>query len=71
MKTAYILAAILLIVPTSVLLDVPLYNHVNPELYGLPFFWWFQGMWLVIATVMYAIAALILQHVDPDKEEFQ
>lgn len=70
MKAAHIVAAILLIVPTAVLIDVPLYDHQNPQLYGLPFFWWFQGMWLVIATILYIAAALILTHADPDRGEF-
>lgn len=65
-KTHYIPAALLLIIPTAVLLDVPLYNHVDPKWYGMPFFWWFQGVWLVIAAVMYVGAAAILQHYDKD-----
>ncbi|MEM3851653.1 MAG: DUF3311 domain-containing protein [Methanomassiliicoccales archaeon] len=70
MKGSYIVAAVLLVIPTVVLLDVPLYNKVNPELAGVPFFWWFQGLWLVIAAIMYLGAALILTSADPDKGEF-
>ncbi len=65
-KASYIPAALLLIIPTAVLLDVPLYNKLNPQLFGLPFFWWFQGLWLFIAAFMYLAAALILDRGDKD-----
>ncbi len=69
MGRGYVPAALLLIIPTAVLLAVPLYNRLNPQLFGLPFFWWFQGLWLIIAAVMYIGAALILEHGDTDRGE--
>ncbi len=68
-KAYYIPAALLLIIPTAVLLDVPLYNRMDPQFLGLPFFWWFQGLWLVIAAIMYIIAALILGRYDEDRSD--
>lgn len=68
-KGYYIPVALLLIIPTVVVLLVPLYNTVNPQYLGLPFFWFFIGTMLVVAAIMYVIAAAILEKYDTDKEE--
>ncbi|MGQ0638807.1 MAG: DUF3311 domain-containing protein [Nitrososphaerota archaeon] len=52
-KTRYIILASLIIFPSIVALDVPLYNMTSPDLYGLPFFYWFQTLWLVVCTISY------------------
>ena len=33
---------VLLLLPFAGLLWVPFYNHVQPELFGFPFFYWYQ-----------------------------
>jgi hypothetical protein len=33
---------LLMLVPCLLALWAPLYNRVDPELFGLPFFYWFQ-----------------------------
>ena len=45
----------LLVIPFIVLLIPPIYNHVNPELFGIPFFYWFQLMWVIITAIITAI----------------
>lgn len=60
MDNRYLAAGILLIIPTVVLLMVPLYNKPSPEMLGLPFFYWFQGLWLAIAALMYMVAAKLI-----------
>lgn len=60
MDMDYLAAGLLLIIPTAVLLALPLYNRENPTLLGLPFFYWFQGLWLFVAALMYVVAARIL-----------
>jgi Protein of unknown function (DUF3311) len=37
---------------------VPLYNRVNPTLFGIPFFYWFQFVWVIVAAVVTGIAYL-------------
>jgi len=69
-KRRQIISGILLAIPTAVLLDVPMYNRADPKFLGLPFFYWFQGLWLFIATVMYVIAVLLLSK-DDEQEEVQ
>jgi uncharacterized membrane protein len=34
-----------LLVPYVVLLCVPLYDRIDPRLFGIPFFYWFQMLW--------------------------
>ncbi len=39
--------SLLILVPSIIDLMVPLYNINKPELFGLPFFYWFQVVWLI------------------------
>ncbi len=48
-----IVLALLLLIPAAVNFWLPIYNMVNPELGGLPFFWWFQILLLAVSTVPY------------------
>jgi hypothetical protein len=41
-------AGVLLAVPILALLLVPLYARTGPELWGFPFFYWYQLLWVVI-----------------------
>ena len=34
-----------LLLPYLVLLWVPLYDRIEPALFGIPFFYWFQMLW--------------------------
>ncbi len=47
----------LLLLPFLGLLYPPLYAHVSPRIFGIPFFYWYQAAWLavtaVITTVVY------------------
>ncbi len=63
MNKKYLLAGILIIIPTVILAIVPLYNHSKPAFSGLPFFYWFQTLWLIIATVLYVLASLLISQV--------
>lgn len=52
-KTRYIILALLILIPSFVNLAVPIYNRDSPELFGLPFFYWFQTFWLLACTGFY------------------
>jgi Protein of unknown function (DUF3311) len=41
---------LLLIVPFIGLLWVPFYNHTDPQLWGFPFFYWYQFVWVIISS---------------------
>jgi hypothetical protein len=42
----------LLAVPFIALLWVPSYNSVEPALWGVPFFYWYQFLWLIITAIL-------------------
>ncbi len=47
----------LLFVAVSMLaLWVPLYNHIEPRLFGIPFFYWFQTVLIVVTALLTALA---------------
>jgi membrane protein implicated in regulation of membrane protease activity len=43
---------LLLIVPYVGLLWVPFYNTRTPELWGFPFFYWYQLIWVPITAAL-------------------
>ena len=60
MKKGYLLAGILILITIAVLAAVPLYNGVMPSLFGMPFFYWFQTLWLVLAAIFYSAASKLI-----------
>jgi hypothetical protein len=47
---------VLLLLPFVGLLSVPFYNGLKPELFGFPFFYWYQLMWVPITSLLLWIA---------------
>ena len=47
---------ILFVLPFIAMLWVSSYNRVTPELFGFPFFYWYQLLWVLISA---AIAGII------------
>jgi len=48
-------ARLLLIVPFVSMLWVSSYNSAEPMLAGIPFFYWYQLLWILIGAVLIAI----------------
>jgi hypothetical protein len=46
------LAAVLLVIPIVALLWVPSYAKADPELFGFPFFFWYQFLWVFICSAL-------------------
>jgi hypothetical protein len=42
----------LLLLPFFALLYPPLYSHLTPRVFGIPFFYWYQAVWLVITAAI-------------------
>jgi hypothetical protein len=40
----------LLVLPFLALLYPPLYAHVTPRIFGIPFFYWYQAVWLIVTA---------------------
>lgn len=65
---------VLLIAPFVGVLWVPFFNRIQPQLWGIPFFFWYQFLWVVISAVVTAFVyfkvAPRLQHIQrtPRKE---
>ncbi|MEA2760168.1 MAG: hypothetical protein QOH65_2781 [Methylobacteriaceae bacterium] len=55
---------LLLLIPYIGLLWVPFYNHVEPKLFGFPFFYWYQLLWVPISAVLTWIVYQGLDHND-------
>jgi hypothetical protein len=48
-------ARLLLIIPFIAVLWVPFYNSAEPMLYGVPFFYWYQLLWIILGAVIIGI----------------
>ncbi|GGO93253.1 hypothetical protein GCM10011584_31530 [Nocardioides phosphati] len=46
------LAAVLLAIPVVVLIAVPHYAKEGPELFGFPFFFWYQFLWVFLCSAL-------------------
>jgi hypothetical protein len=55
-----IVAVIFLLIPFVAYLDLGSYDKVTPTVYGIPYFYWYQTVWLVISSILFVIAALLL-----------
>jgi hypothetical protein len=43
---------LLLVLPFAGLLYPPLYSHHDPELFGFPFFYWYQLAWVPVTALL-------------------
>jgi magnesium-transporting ATPase (P-type) len=55
----WIVIAVLLAASLVGTLWVPFYNHLTPVLWGFPFFYWYQLMWVLIVAILSAIAYVL------------
>mgnify|MGYP001626166210 FL=1 len=53
-------AGILFVIPWVLYTLLPIYNTIQPELGGVPFFYWFQTLWLLISAILFVIGVLLL-----------
>jgi len=43
---------LLLLIPYVAVLWVPFYNRVEPSFAGIPFFYWYQMLWIVLGVAV-------------------
>jgi uncharacterized membrane protein len=43
---------IVLIIPFIATLWVPFYNQMNPRVFGVPFFYWYQMLWVPLSALL-------------------
>ena len=53
--------AILLVIPVLALLLVPFYAKKSPELWGFPFFYWYQMLWVLLCGLFTGAAYLLIE----------
>jgi hypothetical protein len=46
---------LILVLPFIGTLFPAFYNHAEPAMFGLPFFYWYQGLWVLLTPVMMGI----------------
>ena len=50
------LAGFLLVIPVVAMLWVPHYAKVEPRLFGFPFFFWYQLLWVFLCSALTYVA---------------
>ena len=53
---------LILLLPFVGLLWVPFYNFSEPSLFGFPFFYWYQLLWVPISSVLTYLVYRTLRH---------
>jgi len=59
-----VIAGILIAVAIIMPLIVPIYASAEPALWGMPFFYWYQLLWVFIAAGLLGVAYLIMRKED-------
>ncbi len=60
-KPKLIAAGVLLAIPIIALMWVPSYAKESPHLWGFPFFFWYQFLWVILCSVAtYSAYRLVL-----------
>jgi len=62
------LAYLLLLVPFVALLIPQLYAHIEPRLWGVPFFIWYQFLWVIIGSALTIIVYALWREREPEPE---
>lgn len=55
-----VLLAVAIVLP----LIVPIYAREEPELFGFPFFYWYQFLWVILAAGLTTVAYLLAKRQD-------
>ncbi len=48
-----------LVLPGIALLWPPFYNTDQPELIGMPFFYWYQLLWVILTAILTAVLYIL------------
>ncbi len=50
---------ILFLLPLLAVVAVPFYNSVEPTLFEVPFFYWYQMLWIVLCAAIISIVYVL------------
>lgn len=69
-RGVYVVVGVLLLIPIVLPLLVNTYARTEPQLFGFPFFFWYQFMWIPIAAALtYACYILVTRQRKRDRNE--
>jgi len=54
----------LLMLPFVGTLIPPIYNRIDPALFGLPFFYWYQLLWVLVTAALLGIVVIATHRSD-------
>jgi hypothetical protein len=60
-RPARVAAGVLLLIGIVVPLMVPTYARRDPELWGFPFFYWYQLAWVFLAAILVGVAFVLVR----------
>ena len=61
LRPARVVAGVLLLIAIVLPLLVPTYARRDPELWGFPFFYWYQLLWVFIAAILVGSAFVLVR----------
>ncbi|MHB1486858.1 MAG: DUF3311 domain-containing protein [Acidimicrobiales bacterium] len=56
------IVSVLFLAQFVALLWVGSYASVGPEFYGIPFFYWYSVLWLIVGAISMGVAFALLRH---------
>jgi len=59
---------LLLLIPFVALLWVPFYNRLDPAIFGIPFFYWYQFVWVILTSVIILFVDSRTREVDTSEQ---
>ncbi|MEV0788863.1 DUF3311 domain-containing protein [Kribbella sp. NPDC050459] len=60
-RPAYWISGVLLAAAVVLPLLVPTYAKVDPHLWGFPFFYWYQLMWVFLSAILVSISYRLIR----------
>ncbi|GAB0116978.1 DUF3311 domain-containing protein [Acidisoma sp. 7E03] len=60
---------VLLILPVIAVLAVGCFNRTTPTLWGFPFFYWYQMLWVVLCSAVVGVVFLIESASGPHEDD--
>jgi hypothetical protein len=60
---------LLLLIPFIATLWVPFYNSLEPSLGGIPYFYWYQFMWVLISVAITAFVYFVTREPEVIRSE--
>jgi peptidoglycan/LPS O-acetylase OafA/YrhL len=70
-RVVYTVVAVLLLAPFVALLWVSSYAKDKPRLFGFPFFYWYQFLWVLISAALTLVAYLLVRRVERERPTFE